>query len=332
MVGIVIVSHSRALAEGLVQLVKQVASEELPIAFAAGVGPDNQEFGTNAVEIMESILAVDSPQGVLVLMDLGSAILSAEMALELLPAEMHSRIRFCPAPLVEGAIAAGIQSSLGSNLDQVFNEAAGALHPKQEQLGEKIQTEQRKPSILAEQRQVMEASAQTRVTLQNQHGLHARPAARFVQMAASFDAEIQVLNESKMKGPVSAKSLNALATLGAVQGTQIIISATGDQAEEAVKALDLLVRTNFGEKESSSIEKPFTPSDPSPRQEGDLSAVAVSEGIAVGPLYLYHPPLPPVPKHKTQDPDSSWKNLQAALESNKLKHTRTPLASGRGIG
>jgi multiphosphoryl transfer protein len=137
-------------------------------------------------------------------------------------------------------------------------------------------------------------------------------------MAASFDAEIQVLNESKMKGPVSAKSLNALATLGAVQGTQIIISATGDQAEEAVKALDLLVRTNFGEKESSSIEKPFTPSDPSPRQEGDLSAVAVSEGIAVGPLYLYHPPLPPVPKHKTQDPDSSWKNLQAALETTSL--------------
>jgi dihydroxyacetone kinase phosphotransfer subunit len=148
MVGIVIVSHSRALAEGLVQLVKQVASEELPIAFAAGVGPDNQEFGTNAVEIMESILAVDSPQGVLILMDLGSAILSAEMALELLPAEMHSRIRFCPAPLVEGAIAAGIQSSLGSNLDQVFNEAAGALHPKQEQLGEKIQTEQRNPAYL----------------------------------------------------------------------------------------------------------------------------------------------------------------------------------------
>jgi multiphosphoryl transfer protein len=139
MVGILIVSHSRALAEGLVELVKQVASDQVPIAIAAGAGEDNQDFGTNAVEIMEAIQALDNPQGVLVLMDLGSAILSAEMALELLPPEMHERIRFCPAPLVEGAIAAGIQASLGSDLQTVCQEAMGALEPKKEQLGEAIE-------------------------------------------------------------------------------------------------------------------------------------------------------------------------------------------------
>jgi multiphosphoryl transfer protein len=315
MVGIVIVSHSKALAEGLVELVKQVASQDVPIALAAGAGTDNQEFGTNAVEIMEAIQSVDNPQGVLVLMDLGSAILSAEMALELLPEEMHPRIRFCPAPLVEGAIAAGIQSSLGSNLEDVCREASGALGPKIDQLGEKVEVAETPPGILAEQKPVEETSTQTRVTLQNQHGLHARPAARFVQMAASFDAEIQVLNESKMKGPVTAKSLNALATLGAVQGTQILISATGSQAKAAVEALENLVKTNFGEKPATISEKaPATP-DSVPIQEGDLEAVPVSEGIAIGPLFLFHPPPPPIPQGQIQDPEPGWRRLQRAIDS-----------------
>ncbi len=315
MVGIVIVSHSKALAEGLAQLVNQVASEEVPIAVAAGVGDENQEFGTNAIEIMEAILAVDNPMGVLVLMDLGSAILSAEMALELLPAEMHDRIRFCPAPLVEGAIAASIQSSLGSSLEEVCREATGALQPKQEQLGGRVEPEMPRPGILDDRKPVAEDTAQAKVTLQNQHGLHARPAARFVQMAASFDAEIEVLNESKMKGPVSAKSLNALATLGAVQGTQIRISATGSQADEAVAALENLVRTNFGERLPSTADTLPTPLESSKRQEGELSAVPVSEGITVGPLYLYHPPPPPIPKHQIQDPEAGWKRLQRAIDS-----------------
>jgi multiphosphoryl transfer protein len=318
MVGIVIVSHSRALAEGLVQLVKQVANEDLPIAYAAGVGPDNQEFGTNAVEIMEAIQAVDNPQGVLVLMDLGSAILSAEMALELLPAEMHERIRFCPAPLVEGAIAAGIQASLGSKLEDVYREASEALEPKREQLGEKAKGEQPAPDEPIGQKPGMEASAQARVTLQNQHGLHARPAARFVQMAASFEAEIQVLNESKNKGPVSAKSLNALATLGAIQGSQILISASGSQADQAVRALEDLVQANFGETLPAPTEKPPTPSDIPPRQEGDLDAVPVSEGIAVGPIYHYRPPPPPIPDHQIQDSELGWRRLQRAIDSTRL--------------
>src|SRR3989337_940548 len=91
MVGLVLVSHSRALAEALVNLVKQMASPELRVAIAAGTGPDRQELGTDASEIAAAIQSVYSPDGVLVLMDLGSAVLSAEMAVELLPqSEEHT--------------------------------------------------------------------------------------------------------------------------------------------------------------------------------------------------------------------------------------------------
>jgi phosphoenolpyruvate-protein phosphotransferase/dihydroxyacetone kinase phosphotransfer subunit len=315
MVGIIIVSHSKALAEGLLELVRQVASDQVPIAIAAGAGDDNQDFGTNAVEIMEAIQALDNPQGVLVLMDLGSAILSAEMAVELLPPEMHARIRFCPAPLVEGAIAAGIQASLGSDLETVCREAMGALEPKKEQLGVTTQ-EKISPSPTPAQSQPIDQPAeQIQLTLQNQHGLHARPAARFVQLAALFDADIQVRNESKGKGPVSAKSLNALATLGAAQGSEILISATGSQAREALKALEELIKANFGEKQAPQTETTPQRVEPPPAEEGDLQAVPVSEGIAIGPLYLYHPPPPPIPDHKIKDPEPTWKRLQSGIEA-----------------
>src|SRR5215213_8695661 len=117
MVGLVIVSHSRALAESLVGLLRQVAASTLTIAIAAGIGEDRNEFGTDAVEIMDAIQSVYSEAGVLVLMDLGSAVLSAKMALDLLPPEMIENIRFCGAPLVEGAIAAAVQIGVGSDLD-----------------------------------------------------------------------------------------------------------------------------------------------------------------------------------------------------------------------
>ena len=93
MVGLVIVSHSRELAVALVNLVKQVSLQTLPIAIAAGIGDDRSEFGTDAVEIMEAIQSVFSPDGVLVMMDLGSAVLSAQMALEFLDPEMAEKLK-----------------------------------------------------------------------------------------------------------------------------------------------------------------------------------------------------------------------------------------------
>ena len=130
MVGLVVVSHSRVLADALTQLIQQVCPKPIPIAAAGGVGADRHEFGSDATEVAQSIASVYSADGVLVLMDLGGAILSAEMALELIQEDMRSNVRLCAGPLVEGAIAAGVHIGLGSNLDTVFEEARQALVPK----------------------------------------------------------------------------------------------------------------------------------------------------------------------------------------------------------
>lgn len=334
MIGLVFVSHSRALAEALIKLVKQVASQDVPIAIAAGIGEKREEFGTDAIEITEAIQSVYSEEGVLVLMDLGSAILSAEMALELLPEDMRAKIRFCAAPLVEGAIAAGVQAGLGSDLDTTCREAKGALVPKAQQLGKSSSLETAGPVPEVPAEVPLEGAQKITLTLQNEHGLHARPAARFVQTAASFDASVQVQNLTSGKGPVSAKSLNALATLGAVYGDQILVSASGPQAAQVLDALDKLVSDNFGERETP---KPAIPEirishDEEILPEGVLQAVPVSEGIAIGPLFHYQPPLPPIPEYKPEKPDPEWARLQLGMESTRqsIKDRRQRLISRVG--
>ncbi len=303
MVGLVIVSHSRALAKALVELLEQVASQTLPVAVAAGVGEGRQEFGTNALEIMEAIQSVFSEDGVLVLMDLGSAVISAGMALELLPGDMRPRIRFCGAPLVEGAIAAAVQIGLGSDLDTICNEANAALEPKRQHIGQ----ETAKPS-LAQPPSMQEAQSIT-LALTNLHGLHARPAAKFVQTAARFKADIRVTNLTTGKGPVSARSLNALATLGAIEHHQIRISATGTEATQALDTLRALVETNFGE---TAAGQPATPPQPVATTSPE-GGIPISEGIAFAPLFRYEQPLPPIPEHRADDPSAEWKRLEDAL-------------------
>ena len=81
MVGLVLVSHSRALAMAVQELVTSMSGSGLPIAIAAGAGPERTELGTDATEILDGINSVMSEEGVLVLLDIGSAILSAETAL-----------------------------------------------------------------------------------------------------------------------------------------------------------------------------------------------------------------------------------------------------------
>src|SRR5271170_7499982 len=131
MVGIVLVSHSRALALSVQELVRSMTGPALPLAVAAGIGENHAELGTDAVEIAEAIVAVKGPDGVLVLMDMGSAILSSETALDLLDERVRANIRFCAAPFVEGAVAAGVTANLGVSLDEVCAEALAALKQKE---------------------------------------------------------------------------------------------------------------------------------------------------------------------------------------------------------
>jgi len=134
MVGLVLVSHSRPLAEAVADLARRAVNSELRLTFSGGVGEHRVELGTDAIEIREAISTVYSEDGVLVLMDMGSAILSAETAKELLSPEQQEKVRLTSAPLVEGGIAAAVQAELGASINDVAKAALQSLLPKQDQV------------------------------------------------------------------------------------------------------------------------------------------------------------------------------------------------------
>ncbi len=134
MVGIVLVSHSALIAEGTAQLARQMGGDA-PIATAGGIDDPDDPIGTDATKVLAAIDEVWSESGVVVLMDLGSAILSADFALEMLDDDRRSRVVLCEAPLVEGAVAAATAAGAGLPLDAVLAEARAALLPKASGLG-----------------------------------------------------------------------------------------------------------------------------------------------------------------------------------------------------
>ena len=125
MVGLVLVSHSARLVEGLREMVAQVAGDDVPVNTAGGT--EDGRLGTSAPLIAEAIRAtLAGAEQVLVLVDLGSAVLSLELALDDLDPADRDRIRISEAPLVEGAIVAAVQASVGSDIDEVAEAALGA--------------------------------------------------------------------------------------------------------------------------------------------------------------------------------------------------------------
>lgn len=124
LVGIVVVSHSAQIAAGTVELARQMAGDDLRIEAAGGTADGS--LGTDAAAIMAAIVAADDGAGVLVLVDLGSAVLATQTALEMLGDGVAAHVRLSGGPLVEGAVVAAVQASVGDDLAAVLAAAEEA--------------------------------------------------------------------------------------------------------------------------------------------------------------------------------------------------------------
>lgn len=248
MVNILLVSHSYKLATGTAELLHQMAtSEVLKVRVAAGIGDDHEEIGTNAVEIMEALTELTMDGEVLVLMDLGSALLSTEMALQMLDEETAARVRMCPAPFVEGAIAAGVQANMGSSLQEVYDEAMGALDAKRKQILGEEKTRVEEAASVQEKEAITSDEVELRITVTNESGLHARPAATFVQTIKKHDAKLSVINLTQGGEEVAIKGMISVMMLAARQGDELILKATGNDRQALLEELEQLFLDNFGE-------------------------------------------------------------------------------------
>ena len=235
MVHLILVSHHPALAQALAELAAQVSADPATIHTAAGIDDADNPIGTDAVRIMNAIDAADNPDGILILVDLGSAILSAQTALDLVDPDVAARCRIAAAPFVEGALSAAVTAASGADLATVAREAEGALLAKQLALG--VTT----PVLVTAAVPAGEAAT---ITLTNPHGLHARPAARLVAALAPFAASLTLVKDGQSADP---RSLNQLTALQARRGDSLTLYADGADSAAALAAFRDLAAAQFGD-------------------------------------------------------------------------------------
>ncbi len=214
MVGLVLISHSSSIVDGLRDMVAQVAGAEVLVATAGGT--DDGRLGTSAPRIEAAIRSAieGGANGILILLDLGSAALSLELALEEFDDDERARLRVSEAPLVEGAVLAAVQASVGASLDEVAEAAMGAA------------SMQKMPTGLT--------MAELHLTVLDPAGLHARPAAQVVRTAGRFQSRITI-NVGDRTADV--KSLIAVLGLTIRPGAQITLAADGPDDAAALAAL-----------------------------------------------------------------------------------------------
>ncbi|NHD18763.1 HPr family phosphocarrier protein [Actinopolyspora sp. BKK1] len=232
-VGLVVVSHSGALSDGVVELVGQMAPQ---VRVNTAGGTSDGGVGTDFEATSAALAAAETGSGVVLLYDLGSARMTAELAVESL-AEPNTAL-VVDAPLVEGAVAAAVAAQNGDDLEAVARaaeQAAGA--------GGAEQSEQAAATSAAEG-----ASVATRVerelTLENEVGLHARPAALLARSLTGLEAAVTV---SSGESTADARSVLGVMGLGARKGDRIGLRATGPDAETAVQRITELVERDFDE-------------------------------------------------------------------------------------
>jgi phosphocarrier protein FPr len=300
-VGIVVVSHSRALARAALALASEMLHGR-PVRIELAAGLDETTFGTDAVRVKEAIEAVDGPEGVVVLMDLGSAVLSAELALDLLddPAG-RDRVTLSSAPIVEGLVVAAVAASGGASRAEVATEARNALLGKAAHLSVPDEGATAEPGV-GPGPEVTGTFA-----VGNSHGLHARPAARLVSEVAGLDATVTLTNLTTGTGPVPAGSLSRVATLGAQHGHQVEVRASGPQAQEAVEHLLALAARQFDEHTEAS------PVEVASVWSSTTGPVAASPGIAIGPLRRLSAPPVEVDESEVGDPAAEWRRVVEAV-------------------
>ncbi|MFE6255406.1 dihydroxyacetone kinase phosphoryl donor subunit DhaM [Agromyces sp. NPDC057865] len=233
-VGVVFVSHSARIAEGLVELARQMAPSA---ALVAAGGTDDGRIGTSFDLVSSGIAEADSGAGVVVLCDLGSAILTTETALDFLDDETRERVRIVDAPLVEGGVAAAVAAESGDDLAQVVSAAESARGAGAELAAVDVAPE---PSASAASPAASAHAHSRTVTLVNADGLHARPAAELVKLASTFGPKVTV-------NGTDAKSLLSIMSLGLTKGATVEIASDDPEGGAAVDAIAALAESGFGE-------------------------------------------------------------------------------------
>lgn len=121
MLGIVVISHSQKVAEGIKDIAEQMNDGKVKIMAEGGV--DGDRIGTNPLRIKDAIEEAYTNDSVLIFADMGSAIMNAELAIDMIEDKIREHTFIVDAPLVEGVIAAVIQAAITDDIKDIIKTA-----------------------------------------------------------------------------------------------------------------------------------------------------------------------------------------------------------------
>lgn len=221
-VSLVLVSHSGNLAKGLVEVAGEMAPDV--VLLPAG-GTEDDRIGTSYDRVRKMVdeARVSSP-GVLLLSDLGSSAMLAEMLVE----EFDDDVQHVEVPFVEGAVAAAVAAQGGADLAGVVDAAQEAVRQFSAPTGT--------PAAESSSDELVE-----HLVLKNTLGLHARPAAMVARIVGEYDAQVTL-------NGVDGASVLALMGLALPGGAEVELCASGAQASAVLKALVPHFEEGFGEE------------------------------------------------------------------------------------
>jgi phosphoenolpyruvate-protein phosphotransferase len=230
-------------------------------------------------------------------------------------------VTLSPAPLVEGLIVAAVAAAGGASRAEVAAEARDAL------MGKSGHISAPQDGAAPGAGDVSAEEVVGLFTVENPHGLHARPAARLVSEVRALDASVQLRNVTTGGSPVPAGSLSRVATLAALRGHEVEVRASGPQAQEAVEHLLTLAARLFDE----TTEEPAESQAPS----GAASAsgpLPASPGIAVGPLRQLTAVPVDLDQQPVGEPAAEWRRIveSVAAVRRDIEHVR--VVTAREVG
>ncbi|MCF2705775.1 HPr family phosphocarrier protein [Arcanobacterium haemolyticum] len=233
-IGFVLVSHSPSVAGAVAELAAQMA----PDVRIETVGGDAAGgFGTDVAQVLAACEAIEQTcERVVLMADLGSARMGAEMAIEMTGEADDGTPRrvLGPGPFLEGSVAGAATAQAGAGLAEVVRSIASSLDFWKDQ-------------IKAEDAQPLSASAgvnsgfQTQVTVVDENGLHARPAALLAQLVAGQDTTVLI-------NGVEGDSMMEILLLGIKQGDSVLVSSPDPDGEEAVRKVAAAIAAGLEHK------------------------------------------------------------------------------------
>ncbi|PTY40989.1 dihydroxyacetone kinase phosphoryl donor subunit DhaM [Brachyspira hampsonii] len=276
MVSLIFVSHSYKLAKIAAEYIKEVTNiNNVDISFSGGTGENHQEIGTDAVDVFNAIERVYSDDGVIIFCDLGSALISSELAISMLDEKKSANVRMTSAPFIEGGINAAIQSSLGKSIDEVINESLESLTPKISYVKDKVDYNENNNEVLDNIEFKDYVKGEYKILLEN--GFHARPVFMFINLIANSKSEVYISNKTKHKPPVSADSITKVTLLNIEYGDVMEIYAKGPDADQVLERFEHLVNGKIETKKKTLHQNSI-----------NNNIIVVSDGYVVGKaIYMY---------------------------------------------